>query len=309
MLQKYRQNYKLKNKSFNEKKIIYPLSNRGFFSEVNNLALAVLYCLENDINLKLYSKKWVGGNWKDFFIPLIDEYNGFVPVPVNVFAEGRKDKCFKAYHKFFKKRLIIQDTIWDDMRSENFTNRHFYYPDLGIDGSIFDAKSQILKLILEPNLVTYSEITLDNNLSKLIKDSCGLHIRRGDKVSGESKEAEFVNLETYVNKALQIDQNLTTFTLCTDDFQVVEEFKNKYPAFNIITFCPSYRNGYSQKEYNSRRKKQEKRDEVINILKDCNLLIESKIFVGAFSSNVARYIVLMKNNDKCYSIDDDWSPI
>lgn len=309
MLQEYRQNYKLRNKSFKGKELIYPLTSRGFFSEVNNLVLAVLYCLENEISLKLYSKKWVSGNWKDYFIPLIEEYDGFIPVPTDLFVENRKDKYIKKYHQYFKNRLILQGDIWNSIRDEKFTNSHFQYPDLGIYGDIFNAKHQIFKLIFDFNPSTYSEITnLDNNFNKLVKDSCGLHIRRGDKVSGNSKEAESFNIETYVNKALQIDPNLSTFTICTDDYEVIEDFKNKYPEFKIISFCPSNRNGYFQKEYNSKQKKSEKRSEVINILKDSHLLINSKIFVGTLSSNVARYVVLMRNNNECYSIDKEWYP-
>lgn len=309
MLKIYRNNYKSINKTFIEKKLIFPLYNRGFFSEVNNLALVVLYCLENEINLKLYSKKWVSGNWKDYFNPMIEEYNGFVPIPLDFYVENRFDKYYKKYHRSFKNRIIIQDTIWHEMRKENFTDKHFHYPNLGIDGGIFEAKRQILKLLLDFNTKTFSEIhELDIELVNLVKDSCGLHIRRGDKVSGKSKEAESFNVDVYVEKALQIDPNLTTFTLCTDDYEVIKDFKLKYPEFKLISLCLPYKNGYSQKEYNSKRKKLDKRNEVIDVLKDCNLLINSKIFIGAYSSNVARFVTLMKNNKQCYSIDIEWNP-
>ncbi|AWG21462.1 hypothetical protein FFWV33_07900 [Flavobacterium faecale] len=309
MLELYRQNYQLTNKTFAKKELIYPLGTRGFFSEVNNLALIVLYCLQNEINLKLYSKKWSGGNWNDYFNPLIEEYKGLIPVPIDMYIESRRDKCFKKYHRLFKKRIIIQDQIWNDMRNEKFTTSHFYFPNLGIDGSIFEVKRQIIKLLFDFNLRTSTEITIqDTELNKVIKESCGFHIRRGDKVSGKSKEAESFEIDSYLDKALQVNPNISTFTLCTDDYDVVNNFKTTYPHFQIISLCPPTRNGYFQKEYNSKQKKSEIRNEVINILKDSNLLINSKYFVGTYSSNVARYVVLMRNREECYSIDDEWNP-
>jgi hypothetical protein len=309
MLSQYRQNYKLINKSFTNSEMIYPLGNRGFFSEINNLALVVLYCLKNDMNLKIYSKKWSSGRWSDYFKTVVLEYKGIIPVPIDMYIESRKDKYFKKYHRYFKKRMVIQDGIWHKMRNENFTDSQFYFPDLGIDGKIFEAKQQIIKILLDLNTSTLTETTdLRPILNETVKNSCGLHIRRGDKVSGKSKEAECFDIKIYVEKALQFNPTLTTFTVCTDDYEVINDFKLAYPNFKIVSLCPSGRNGYFQKEYNFKQLKSDKRAEVISILKDCNLLINAKLFVGTYSSNVARYVALMRNGKDCYSIDDDWNP-
>lgn len=309
MLKEQRLNYKLHNNFNNEKELIYPLGYRGFFSEINNLALVTLYCLKNEITLKLYSKKWVSGEWKDYYIPLIKEYDGFIPVPIDLYIENRVDKYLKLYHQNYKKRYIIQKSIWNEMRSENFVNQNFSFPNLGINGDIFEAKRQILKLIINYNDLTQQEIkNIDPEIIQSNEVSCGLHIRRGDKVSGTSKEADAFSIETYVNAALEIDPSITTFTLCTDDYSVVKDFKKLYPQYKLVTLCPENRIGYFQKQYNSLKNKPDKRNEVINILKDCDLLIKAKMFVGTYSSNVARYIVLMRNNKECYSIDENWSP-
>lgn len=309
MLEQYRQNYTLLNKSFTDAELIYPLGNRGFFSEVNNLALIVLYCLKNNIHLKLHSKKWSGGSWTTYFKPVVPEYNGIIPVPIDMYIESRKDHYFKKYHRLIKKRLIIQDEIWHTMRNEAFTHSNFSYPYLGIDGDIFQAKKQITDIILNFTTDTLAETTdLHPSIKEQVTGSCGLHIRRGDKVTGRSKEAEIFDIKKYVEKALEQDPYLTTFTVCTDDYEVVQDFKLAYPQFQILSLCPPNRNGYFQKEYNLKQTKAEKRAEVISILKDCHLLIDSKIFVGTYSSNVARYVALMRNGKECYSIDAEWNP-
>lgn len=310
MINQYRKNYKNLNNSFKNSELIFPLSNRGFFSEVNNLVLAILYCIENKIKIKVYSKKWVSGKWGDYFNPIFQEYNGIIPVPNYMFSKGRKDYFYIIYHRYFKNRKILQDDIWSVMRNKPFIEKTFYYPELGIDGDIFEAKRQLFKIILDYNNKTAEEVfsLLETDLD-FVKKSCGIHVRRGDKVCGNSKEAELFNIESYVNKAKKIDPEINKFTICTDDNEVLENFNSKFPNYNYLSFCPKNRLGYFQYEYNNTKEAIEKRKEAISILKDANLLIQSKIFIGTYSSNIARFVVLMRNNENCYSLDIPWTPL
>lgn len=213
------------------------------------------------------------------------------------------------YHKYFKKRKIIQGSIWSEMNSKSFTDKHFNIPELGINGGIFEAKRQVLNLILDFNKKTAEEVFfLEDNELNFVRESCGIHVRRGDKVKGKSKEAEAFEIEEYISKAHQINPKIRKFTICTDDFCVIESFKNKFPEFDFFSFCSPTRLGYFQKEYNALKKDNEKRKEVINILRDTNLLINAEIFIGAYSSNISRYVTLIRNNENCHSLDREWTP-
>ncbi|WP_433833659.1 hypothetical protein [Flavobacterium anhuiense] len=309
MINQYREAYKKLNSSYRKDELIYPLTNRGFFSEINNLALAVLYCIENKICLKIYSKNWVGGRWNEYFNPLFTEYNGIVPLPADLFVKRRKDSFYIFYHKYLMNRKMIQGEIWNQMSSKPFFEKHFDYPELGIKGGIFEAKKQILNLILDYNKKTAQEVFSINNIDlDFVKTSCGIHVRRGDKIRGKSKEADLFEIESYVNKILEVNSDIKKITICTDDYGVIKDFKEKYPEFSYLSLCEPNRIGYFQKEYNKIESEVKKRAEVINVLKDANLLINSKMFVGTYSSNIARFVALMRDDKNCYSLDIDWTP-
>ena len=63
--------------------------------------------------------------------------------------------------------------------------------------------------------------------------------------------------------------------------------------------------GYDQKNYNNLQSKKKKSDEVISILLDSQILINSRYFIGTYTSNVSRYVAIVKNNIDCYSMDDN----
>jgi hypothetical protein len=310
MINQYREKYKTLNNSFKKTELIYPLSNRGFFSELNNLVLAVLYCLDNKIKFKLHSGKWVSGKWDNYFKPVFEEYKGIIPIPENVYIERRFDFLYAIYHKKLRKRKLLKEDIWSNMRSEAFLEKHFFYPELGINGGIFEAKKKLFNIILDYNKETAEEIfsLLEAELG-FVKKSCGIHVRRGDKVNGNSKEAELFTIESYINKTLEFNPEIKDFTICTDDNEVLENFKTMYPKLNYLSFCPPTRLGYFQKQYNNTKDSLEKRKEVINILKDAYLLTNSKLFIGTYSSNISRFVVLMRNNKNCHSLDIPWTPL
>lgn len=304
----YRVHYNKLNNSF-KKELIFPLTNRGFFSEINNLLLAVLYCIDNNIKLKVYSKKWVSGRWSDYYNLTLNVYNGIIPVPYkDVFNISKKESLYRFYHKNLKKRLILQDNVWRFMRSTDFINRDFYFPELGINGNIFHAKRQLQKIILNHTSLVLNNLNTIDNYSYFIKNSAGIHVRRGDKVNGKTKEADFFNIESYVNKVLNINPDVKTFTICTDDYSVIEEFEKKYPSYEYFTFCKSNQKGYSQTAHNNLKNKELIQNEALNIIKDAHILTLTDYFVGTFSSNISRFIVLERDNNNCYSLDKPWYP-
>lgn len=310
MINQYREKYKTLNNSIKKPEFIYPLSNRGFFSELNNLVLAVLYCLDNKITFKLHSAKWVSGKWEAYFNPIFEEYKGIIPIPENVYIESRFDFLYSMYHKHLNKRKLLKDDIWSNMRNKTFIEKHFFYPELGINGDIFQAKRQLFNIILDYNKETAEEVfsVMETDLD-FVKKSCGIHVRRGDKVNGNSKEAELFEIESYINKTCEFNPEMQDFTICTDDNEVLANFKTKYPQLNYLSFCPPSRLGYFQKQYNTTKETTERRKEVINILKDAYLLTNSKLFVGTYSSNISRFVVLMRNNKNCHSLDIPWTPL
>lgn len=308
-LKKHKSNFKKLNNSF-EEELIYPLTNRGFYSEINNLVLAALYCSVNRIKIRVSSKNWVAGEWTDYFNPVIEEYHGLIPIPTtSVFFIRRREKLYEFYHKNLKKRQLIQNNVWNKMRDKAFTKNYFNIPELGIDGDIFHAKKRMMSILFDINNTVNNQLEcFMEQHNTFIKNSCGIHVRRGDKVFGKHKEANFVSLSDFVNKATAVAPELNKFTICTDDFEVIEEFKKEFPQFELFTLCKNTNRGYSQKEYNSITDKKKIYNEVIDLLKDSYLLTHSNVFIGSYSSNISRFLVLQRDNINCYSMDSKWYP-
>ena len=308
-LKKYKLNFKKLNNSF-EEELIFPLTNRGFYSEINNLVLAALYCSVHKINIKISSRNWVAGQWSDYFNPIIEEYKGIIPVPTfSVFFIRRREKLFEFYHKNLKKRQLVQYNIWSKIGNKTFTESYFNIPELGINGDIFHAKKRMMSILFDINSTVNNELRgFMKQHNTFIKDSCGIHVRRGDKVFEKHKEADFISLSDFVNKATTVAPELNKFTICTDDYDVIEEFKEEFPQFDFFTLCKNTNRGYSQKEYNSITDKKKIYNEVLDLLKDSYLLTHSKVFIGSYSSNISRFLVLQRDDINCYSMDSEWYP-
>jgi hypothetical protein len=76
-----------------EKQLVFRLgAQAGFFSEVNNLLLAVLYCLRSNIRFRLSSRCGTFGvqyGWADYFVPIFEERGN--PFERRVNARARTD--------------------------------------------------------------------------------------------------------------------------------------------------------------------------------------------------------------------------
>ncbi|WP_298343683.1 hypothetical protein [uncultured Algibacter sp.] len=298
------------NKKHNNQELIFPLTNRGFFSEINNLALAVLYCIDNNINIKLSSKNWASGNWNDYFNPIIKEYNGLVTLPSkSIFDLTRVEKIAALYFKNVKKIDLVQTHYWKIIKHPSFLNKTFLIPELNIDGDIFHALQNIYPIILDFNKLTKNNLIVsDKETVEFSKNSFGLHIRRGDKVFGNNKEAEEIQFTDYIEKAIEIDNSIKSFIVCTDDYSLIESIKLKYHEFVFKTLCAPTKNGYNQTTYNNLKDKNLKSKEVLDVLNDAILLSNSKYFIGTNSSNLSRFVTLVRNNENSYSMDKTWYP-
>ena len=73
------QQYRMYNSSF-RRKFVYRLGgSAGFFSEYNNMVLAILYCIVNRIQFVLESEEAnfsSGKGWTEFFLPFCKEIKG-----------------------------------------------------------------------------------------------------------------------------------------------------------------------------------------------------------------------------------------
>ncbi|KII63756.1 Alpha-(1,6)-fucosyltransferase [Thelohanellus kitauei] len=131
----------------------------------------------------------------------------------------------------------------------------------------------------------------------------GVHVRRTDKLWGEAKcyriEEYMKYVELYYRKLEQKSKVSTkNVYLATDDQQIIDEFRQKYPDYNFIT---------SNVEYTADRFSH---PGTFSILSDIYHLAKSDHLVCTFSSNICRLAYEWMNGQKAdgtedyYSVDD-----
>ena len=118
-----------------QKRLVYNLgSEAGFFSEYNNMILAILYCLKHNINFVLYSKKanfGIDKGWQDYFMPFCEETEDIRHSKYNIrqscmVPELSLLKKMKVdWFKFQTKTTYLTYELWDKFHSRNFENENF----------------------------------------------------------------------------------------------------------------------------------------------------------------------------------------
>lgn len=268
------------NESYNEV-CIYLGIGTGFFSEFNNLILAILYCLVNKIKFKLYlvNAKGFPNNkgFEEFFMPFCreliydadTEFNNIFNFPKNeveVLLPAMKEKYGINYFVYFNSYMF------NKMRNNDFRNSHFIIKELGIDGDIYNAFGIIAKNIFRFNNETKKEIyKLINNLN-LPKKYIGFHIRAGDKIT----EAELIKPEKYI-ESLKKHSDIKDIFISMDDYSVVEKLKNQYGSkYNIYALTNKEELGYNQGNFEMSNKN-EKYNHLIEFFASIEILLNSEL--------------------------------
>lgn len=299
------------NNSFQKKLIFRIGSSAGFFSEYNNMILAMLYCLQHKIKFALSS---VNANfaydkgWTDYFLPFCEEdtsafhvqYNkrNYPELPVD-FNTIEKFKI-KLY-KFRNKDTYFTQDLWVKLRNREIESSHFCIPELGIDGDLRNACKTLIELTWRFNskstLLIRKKIESLNLPSKYI----GLHLRGGDKYL----EGDLFSIDTYINKAEQLSDTNVFFVL-TDDYRIFKSLENRYPLNKYSTFCEKDEHGYNFNELVQNEKNVIYKAHM-NLFSSIEILKDSDYFIGTFSSNIGMFLGMIRDREKTVGVDfDDW---
>ena len=291
------------NESYNEV-CIYLGIGTGFFSEFNNLILAILYCLVNKIKFKLYlvNAKGFPNNkgFEEFFMPFCKEliydadteFNNIFNFPKNEVEVLLPIMKYKYGISYFT------TDIFYNMRYNDFRNSHFKIKELGIDGDIYNAFGIIAKNIFRFNNETKKEIyKLINNLN-LPKKYIGFHIRAGDKIT----EAELIKPEKYI-ESLKKHSDIKDIFISTDDYSVVEKLKNQYGSkYNIYTLTNKKELGYNQGDFEMSNKN-EKYNHLIEFFASIEILLNSELCFGSYTSNPSIFLGAVLGKEKFIEVN------
>jgi hypothetical protein len=171
-----------------------------------------------------------------------------------------------------------------------------------IQGSVLSVKSEyILRYIWKFQPSVQADINNRLNRLRMPAHYVGLHIRRGDKNS----EAPFVPLSTYIALA-EIHGNvvLPYVYVATDSYAVIEELRAMRPSWNFFFIISPNQTGHFQKTHNSQDFAR-RHESMMRLLVDTVALQRATTVICTFSSNVGRFLRLLRYPDGDRTISAD----
>lgn len=301
------------NKSFKREAVFWVGYDAGFFSEYNNMILAMLYCLDNQIQFRICAGPTnfhLQNGWNGFFLPFCDQAKNNGAHYRDQFFWKRQIKCLFKFRNLsglknfipakwrYRSVLLTQD-LFPFCRSIEIMDKHYNIPELGIDGDLQDACSKLIEITWRYNDSTSKKIKEYLQSIDLPSRYIGFHIRGGDKYIEHPLES----IDAYFRKVN--DHSIKDAFVLTDDYSIIEEIEHNYPDWNIFTLCDKSERGYYFKQFLS-QDEERIHQQYIKLFASIDILANSVQFIGTFSSNPGMYLG-MRNRRICTGVDfDNW---
>jgi len=275
----------------------------GFFSEVNNMVLAMFYCLSNRIRFSLYDRDaWFGKEgWETFFEPFCRT----VKTPVHRKINTRMGQPVDKFHRYITRKrykllhpkVYLTHELWNRFRDTEMTLQTFSVPELVIKGNLREGCGNLIDMIWKYNPETRAGVTNLVRQIGLTEKYIGFHIRGGDKF----QEDQLHPVADYFDKAVQISGCRTAFVL-TDDYRIIETIREMYPEWKIYTLCRPQEQGYYHQEF-MQRDKTLIRQQTLRLLASTDILTRAEYFIGTFSSNPGMFMGMRMEAEQCIDVD------
>lgn len=298
--------YEGKNQSFSKEFVYHLGCEAGFFSEYNNMILAMLYCMRHHIRFSIYSSDAnfsFEKGWEDYFMPFCSERGNWLHRWFNRRPYPRfknrliraVDSCLTSvFLRCNRRRLTLAD-LWEDIRS--LDQGCLSLPELGSEADLRTACGRMIRYTWRYNEDTRQIVSDHIRSLALPEHYIGFHIRGGDKFV----EAQLQNIDVYIRKALELSALRDVFVL-TDDYGIIQALERHYPEWTFYTLCSPEEHGYYHQTF-KRQSKKVIRDQHIKLFAAIDALAASDLFIGTFSSNPGMYLGMRMEEGKAYSVD------
>lgn len=270
----------------------------GFYSEFNNMVLAILYCQRHNIDFRLYSADANFRNakgWTDYFLPFCHETRNYTHHYINHRFDapmGGKRKLLYNTYKFLFPSSYLTSELWNRFR-------HIDQDELSTTETQ-KLCTPIIERIYRFNPTTQQSIDSLIKPLNLPDRYIGLHVRGGDK----DTEHEILSINQYISEA-ENRTDLRTAFVYTDDYRFVTALRKQYPTWEFNTLTPSTDRGYFHHEFlkldaATRAKK------TINMFASMEMLSRAELTFCTFSSNIGMFLGMRMGN-RAVGIDmDHW---
>lgn len=300
------------------KKIIYSLTHRGLYSELVNLALAKVYADKYNYRLLVNSRNWnskIDNGLSDWFIPYFEETHSILTYQEKIYNNEKpwigkiyynpsafwgywRERLYNKIFKFFNPTALLSKESFQRMHSGDFLSQYS-------EGELLNAVSNSFKKFYKYNALTQNSISEKKQYINIPDNYISIHIRRGDKIV--TGEMEDISLNIYVDAIRKYSYISNNIYIATDDVTVISYISKKLSDIDIKIYYNKENKlkGFDEKTYNL-KSDSVRRDEVLNMLFDMDMMINSSLFIGTFSSNVGCVVAMYLGLDKCHSIDVSW---
>lgn len=299
----------------------------GFFSEYNNMILAMAWCLRNGVQFRLFSRNANFGfnkGWQDYFEPFCSENTS----DYNLRYNHRPRPFGKSkYYPFVLRKLIqygfikanfdyiplysvilrslnigglLTQDIFVKARSQDL-DEFVELPDIDFRGTVRSLCKYLTDVTWRFNNDIQREIENLIETLRLPEIYLGFHIRYGDKYV----EYDQIPVEDYIRKAMSLSEVKSAFVL-TDDYRVLEKLRSSYPDWQFISLCQEHERGYFNDEFN-KLNSDERKARYIRFFASMITLERAYRFIGTFSSNPGMFLGMRMPQEKCHGLDfDKW---
>ncbi|WP_455971695.1 hypothetical protein [Bacteroides congonensis] len=301
--------YQHLNRSFNKYELVFHIgTDAGFYSEFNNMVLAIIYCLQYHVKFSLCSSDanfGVKDGWRDYFVPFCDEVEGTFHHKYNVryddpfFIKHGMEKFRILLWRMFHKHTYLTSDLFYRFRNVEFERKHFSLPELEFDGNLQELGGYIIDLIYQFNDKTRNEISDRIEKLHLPERYIGLHIRGGDKFV----EHKLEQCATYIDKAEGVTDIRKAFVL-TDDYEIFQTLQRDFSSWEFYTLTHPNERGYFHQEF-LQKTKEEKKMDLMKLFSAMEILRKSDLFVGTFSSNPGMFLGMSMDKERVYGVDFD----
>lgn len=288
--------YREINTSFS-RKVVYKIGlSSGFFSEYNNMILAMAYCLTHKIQFVLSSNDAnfdPENGWQGFFEPFCEDIVSEKELhyktvnwkyAIKLFFKKKNFEAFRnflPYVSIYKHILHTQD-VFGRSRDTSLLKRTFHIKQLGANYSFQELCSILVNMTWKYNPIVKKEIEGLIFSLGLPSEYIGFHIRGGDKFLEHPIEA----VETYFTKN---DTNIKNLFVLTDDYSIISYIREHYPDYTVYTLCEESEHGYFHGDF-IKQEPTYKRRKLMRLFASIDILANAKLFVGTFSSNPGMYL-------------------
>ena len=304
--------YNSVNNSFKKKLIFHVGTGAGFYSEINGMLCAMLYCYVHKIKFILYADDatFAGGGWSEFFMPFCSQNHDKLNHKCNVKSRyGEKKEPFYCLKRKLLKVRNGVDYLTDDIFGKaclgSYSQEITYalWNDFGIDGDINKEFVKLRDVALRYNSKTFAQIKEKIKGIHLPAHYCSIQLRGGDKSFEVSNR---MDVNCVIDRIKRMEIKIDNIFIFTDEFSYIEKIREKCPEWNIYTLTKESEHGYYNVDF-QKLSWVKKRREMIKLFAMVEICIHSDLHFGCEVACVNDYIKNIKIPEKYIAIwtEDD----